>query len=168
MMKAPSSMFVDTYPSPKLTLTSDQNNVTCLCTGSQSLFVGSSDGTVQILSRSFKVLRSFKAADHGSIMHMKQIENTSLLVTIAEDLSSEPVLKVWALDKTEKKSGSPRCLSTTAVQNGRRLFPVGQTHHQLQGTIANSARYRHLLRSKTFPNWRSASPTAPLPSSVAT
>lgn len=54
---------------------------------------------------------------------MKQIEGTSLLVTVAEDLSNEPVLKVWALD-TEKKGGGPRCLSTVSVQNARRQFPV--------------------------------------------
>jgi vacuolar protein sorting-associated protein 11 len=55
---------------------------------------------------------------------MKQVENTSLLVTIAEDLPNDPVLKVWALDKTEKKTGAPRCLSAVSVQNARRPFPV--------------------------------------------
>lgn len=58
---------------------------------------------------------------------MKQIEGTSLLVTIAEDLPNEPVLKVWALDKLDKKTGGPRCLSTVTVQNGRRPFPVRTT-----------------------------------------
>lgn len=55
---------------------------------------------------------------------MKQVEGTSLLVTIAEDLLNEPVLKVWALDKSEKKTGAPRCLSSLSVQNQRRQFPV--------------------------------------------
>lgn len=54
---------------------------------------------------------------------MKQIEGTALLVTVAEDLSNEPVLKVWALD-TERKGGGPRCLSSVSVQNARRQFPV--------------------------------------------
>jgi vacuolar protein sorting-associated protein 11 len=58
---------------------------------------------------------------------MKQVEATSLLVTISEDLSHEPVLNVWALDKTEKKTGGPKCLSTTSIQNGRRQFPVKHT-----------------------------------------
>jgi vacuolar protein sorting-associated protein 11 len=79
---------------------------------------------VHIITPSFKVIRSFKAHDAGSIRHMKQVENTSLLVTIAEDLPNEPVLKVWALDKPEKKAGTPRCLSTVSVQNARRPFPV--------------------------------------------
>ena len=55
---------------------------------------------------------------------MKQIEGTALLVTIAENLPNEPQLKVWALDKIEKKTGMPKCLSTISVQNGRRPFPV--------------------------------------------
>ena len=55
---------------------------------------------------------------------MKQIEGTALLVTIAEDLSNEPVLKVWALDKAEKKTGGPKCLSTLDIHNGRKQFPV--------------------------------------------
>jgi hypothetical protein len=55
---------------------------------------------------------------------MKQIQGTSLLVTIAEDLSTEPLLKVWALDKLEKKTGSPRCQSQLNIHNGRKPFPV--------------------------------------------
>lgn len=55
---------------------------------------------------------------------MKQVDGTALLVTIAEDLSNDPDLKVWALDKTEKKTGAPQCLSTLAVHNSRKQFPV--------------------------------------------
>ena len=55
---------------------------------------------------------------------MKQVQQTPLLVTIAEDLPNEPVLKVWALDKLEKKTGIPRCQSTLNVHNGRKPFPV--------------------------------------------
>ena len=54
---------------------------------------------------------------------MKQVDGTSLLVTIAEDLSNEPVLKVWALDKIEK-NGAPRCLSSLGIHNGKKQFPV--------------------------------------------
>lgn len=45
-------------------------------------------------------------------------------MTITEDLSTDPTLKVWALDRIEKKTGAPRCLSSIRVQNGRRQFPV--------------------------------------------
>ncbi|KAL8841184.1 MAG: hypothetical protein Q9170_001038 [Blastenia crenularia] len=55
---------------------------------------------------------------------MKQIDGTSLLVTISEDLSNEPMLKVWALDKSDKKTGGPKCLSSLSIQNGRKQFPI--------------------------------------------
>ncbi|KAL2219649.1 hypothetical protein M432DRAFT_362841 [Thermoascus aurantiacus ATCC 26904] len=100
------------------------NDVSSVCTGSSNLFIGTPDGTVHIVSSAFNVVQSFRAYDAGNITHMKQIDGTSLLVTIAEDLSSEPVLKVWALDKPEKKTGAPRCLSTVSGQNRRRQFPI--------------------------------------------
>jgi vacuolar protein sorting-associated protein 11 len=34
------------------------------------------------------------------------------------------VLKVWALDKTVKKTGLPTCQSTLSIQNGRKQFPI--------------------------------------------
>ncbi|RDW72178.1 vacuolar protein sorting protein-like protein [Coleophoma crateriformis] len=102
----------------------ENNEISCVCAGSDSLFLGSHDGSVRILSSSFKILRTFQAHDAGSITHMKQVEGTSLLVTIAEDLSSEPVLKVWALDKPVKKTGLPTCQSELSVNNGRKPFPI--------------------------------------------
>lgn len=92
--------------------------------GDENLFLGSPDGFVTVLSKAYKIVRSFKAHDAGSVTHIKQPQGTSLLVTISEDLPSEPTLKVWALDKEEKKTGVPRCLSTLTVHNGRKPFPV--------------------------------------------
>jgi hypothetical protein len=98
--------------------------VTCVVSGSDNVFFGSADGFVRILSQVFKTIRTFKAHETGAITHMKQVQGTPLLVTIAEDLSNEPVLKVWALDKVEKRTGSPRCQSTLNIHNGRKQFPV--------------------------------------------
>jgi len=61
----------------------DNNEISCVCSGSDNLFLGSYDGMVRILSSNFKVQRSFRAYDVGSITHMKQVEGTALLVTIA-------------------------------------------------------------------------------------
>ncbi|KAG4437262.1 hypothetical protein IFR05_007239 [Cadophora sp. M221] len=102
----------------------DNNEISCVCSGSESLFLGSHDGVVRILSPSFKILRTFQAHETGSITQMKQVEGTSLLVTISEDISNEPVLKVWALDKPVKKTGLPTCQSTLSIQNGRKPFPI--------------------------------------------
>ncbi len=103
-----------------------QKDIVSIATGSDSLFLGSSDGSVRVLSRALKVVRTFHATDSSdaSITHIRQIPNTQFLVTLSENLSADPSLKVWALDKTEKKTGGPRCLCTIAAQNGRRQFPV--------------------------------------------
>ena len=79
---------------------------------------------MHVLSRAFQATRSFRAHDEGSITHLKQFDGTSYLVTVAEDLSSEPILRVWALDKFEKRTGYPRCLSTLKIQHGRQHFPI--------------------------------------------
>ncbi|KAI8634014.1 vacuolar protein sorting protein-like protein [Xylariaceae sp. FL1651] len=102
----------------------ENNEVSSVCSGSESLFLGSDNGYVRIIGPSWKVVRSFQAHETGRITHMRQVEGTSLLVTVSEDLSSEPVLKVWALDKPVKKTGLPTCLSTININNGRKQFPI--------------------------------------------
>ncbi|KAK0613291.1 hypothetical protein B0T14DRAFT_525967 [Immersiella caudata] len=107
------------------------NEISSVCSGSESLFFGSYDGTVRIVSPAWKVVRSFQAYDTGPVTHMRQVEGTSLLITVAEEPSAvgdggvpQPVLKVWALDKPVKKTGIPTCLSTVAVNNGKKPFPI--------------------------------------------
>ena len=50
--------------------------------------------------------------------------DTAYIVTLADDLSHEPELKVWTLDQIEKKTGNPKCLCSLTVQNGRKNSPV--------------------------------------------
>ncbi|CAJ2510811.1 Uu.00g064360.m01.CDS01 [Anthostomella pinea] len=102
----------------------ENNEISSVCSGSESLFLGSDSGYVRIIGPSWKVVRSFHAHETGRITHMRQVEGTSLLVTVSEDLSNEPVLKVWALDKPVKKTGLPTCLSTININNGRKQFPI--------------------------------------------
>jgi len=104
-----------------------QSEISCLTGGSGNVYLATHNGVVHTLSKVFKVTNSFRAHDQGSITHIKQPKGTSLLVTVAEDLSNEPTLKVWALDKAEKKTGVPRCLSSITIQNARKTFPVCQT-----------------------------------------
>lgn len=61
----------------------ESNEISSVCSGSDSLFLGSYDGYVRIVGPSWKVVRSFQAHDTGSITHMRQVEGTSLLVTVA-------------------------------------------------------------------------------------
>ena len=102
----------------------ENNETTCVTSGSENLFLGSHDGYVRIVGAGWKVAQSFRAHDVGAVTHMRQVEGTSLLVTVAEDLSSPPSLKLWALDKLVKKTNIPTCLTTLAINNGKKQFPV--------------------------------------------
>ncbi|KAG6004996.1 hypothetical protein E4U21_000568 [Claviceps maximensis] len=102
----------------------ESNELSSICAGSDSIFVGGNDGTVSILSKDWNMVRRFQAHETGRVTHMRQVEGTSLLVTVSEDLSAEPVLKAWALDKLVKKTNMPTCLSSLTINNGRRQFPI--------------------------------------------
>ena len=56
--------------------------------------------------------------------HIQQVPGTPYLLTLSEDLSNEPELRVWNLDLSEKKTGNPKCLCSITVQNGRKNDPV--------------------------------------------
>ncbi|RMZ75253.1 hypothetical protein DV738_g5582, partial [Chaetothyriales sp. CBS 135597] len=102
------------------------NEVTAVATGSDSLFLGTANGSVRILSKNLKVVRTFAVSTPAGapVNWIKQVPDTAYLVTVSEDLPAEPQLKVWALDKIDKKTGSPKCVCSVAVQNGRKPFPV--------------------------------------------
>ncbi|GAB1312843.1 Vacuolar protein sorting-associated protein 11 [Madurella fahalii] len=108
----------------------ESNEISSVCSGSDSLILGSYDGQVRIVGQSWTVVRSFQAYETGApVTHMRQVEGTSLLVTVAEEPSvgdsvNQPVLKVWALDKPVKKTGIPTCLSAVTVNNGKKPFPI--------------------------------------------
>ncbi|KAL1838774.1 hypothetical protein VTJ49DRAFT_2236 [Mycothermus thermophilus] len=139
-VKLPSEAASASSPEPSLRSLFENNEVSAVCSGSDSLFLGGYDGVVRIVGPSWKVVRSFCAyevsnapagkgdgagAEPTSITHMRQVEGTSLLVTVAEGTGDvQPVLKVWALDKPVKKTGIPTCLSTVAINNGKKPFPI--------------------------------------------
>ena len=106
-----------------------QNDLTCIATSTDFLFLGDDTGNVRQLSQAFKVVRTFQASDTpaAAIRQLKRIPETPFLVSISEDLPNEPTLRVWDIEKTEKRSNDPKCLCTVKVQNGRRPFPVCNT-----------------------------------------
>lgn len=60
----------------------DSHEISSVCSGSDSLFLGSSDGHVRIVGPSWRIVRSFQAHENVRISHMRQVEGTSLLVTV--------------------------------------------------------------------------------------
>ncbi len=85
----------------------ESHDITSVCTGSDSLFLGSRDGYVRIVGASWKVVRSFQAHDAGSITHMRQVEGTSLLVTVAVRNTLRGHHKIWA---AAPKHSDPRLM----------------------------------------------------------
>lgn len=81
---------------------------------------------MHLLDQTFKSTRSWKAHSAGGVKHVKQVPDTAYLLTLAEDLSREPELKVWHLEQVERKGSpqQPKCLCTLTVQNGRKNFPT--------------------------------------------
>lgn len=86
--------------------------------------MGTPSGFVQVLDHTFKLTRSWQVHESSGVTNIKLVPNTSYLVTITEDLTNEPQLRVWNLDQTEKKTGDPKCLCTLTVQNGLKPDPV--------------------------------------------
>jgi tetratricopeptide (TPR) repeat protein len=101
-----------------------QANAQCVVAGSNNIFIGTPDGIIKVLDHNFKLTRSWRVHENGSVTHIRHISDTSYLVTFAEDLIHEAELKVWNLDQNEKKTGDPKCLCSLAVQNGRKNSPV--------------------------------------------
>ncbi|KAK4540512.1 hypothetical protein LTR36_009150 [Oleoguttula mirabilis] len=101
-----------------------QGSASCITAGTNNIIVGTPDGVVHLLDQTFKATRSWRAHTTGSVTHANQVPETSYIITLSEDLSHEPELKVWSLDQTEKKTGNPKCLCSLSVQNQRKTFPV--------------------------------------------
>ena len=61
----------------------EDNSYSSLCSGGSSLFVGNAAGLISVLSSNFKVSRTWKAHEKGSITHIKHLDGPNLLVTVA-------------------------------------------------------------------------------------
>jgi hypothetical protein len=67
----------------------DSHEISSVCSGSDSLFLGSADGHVRIVGPSWRIVRSFQAHEGVRISHVRQVEGTSLLVTVGVRLMHE-------------------------------------------------------------------------------
>ncbi|KAH6577766.1 hypothetical protein BASA83_008403 [Batrachochytrium salamandrivorans] len=70
------------------------------------------------------VIASFKA--HSSpITHVKQMRRKPILLTIGEDDSATPTLKIWSIEKEAIESGKPAVLiQTKKITHKAKVFPV--------------------------------------------
>ena len=105
-------------------------------------------GSLHLLNRDFELTRSWVAHVGGRVTHM--IASKNLLVTLGvrpsivnigrmfivvnsqeEESSRMPLLKIWDLEKNDKRSSSPVLLRSVKVQHGNRPHPVCQNRHAL-------------------------------------
>ncbi|EDR06605.1 uncharacterized protein LACBIDRAFT_251110, partial [Laccaria bicolor S238N-H82] len=92
-------------------------------------------GSIHLLNRDFESTNSWVAHVSGRVTHM--VERQGVLVTLGEeDNVKSPLLKIWDMQNTDKKTGSPHLLRSTKVQLSNRPHPVT--------TIALSASLSHL------------------------
>ncbi|KAF3912586.1 hypothetical protein ABW21_db0207984 [Orbilia brochopaga] len=101
----------------------DGSRITSVCTGMRHILLGLSNGFVVALSSKYSKSAIWKAHEHGPITHAKYLESRKILVTISEDLTSPPEMKVWALKASERKSFSAQLQSTLRI-NTQTVFPM--------------------------------------------
>ncbi|KAJ3107659.1 Vacuolar protein sorting-associated protein 11 [Phlyctochytrium planicorne] len=98
-------------------------DVTASAGGRGSLFFGDSKGNISLVNHSLSLLFMFQA-HNGPITHMKMMKNRNILVSIGDDETGVPVVKVWNLDKIDKTNRTPMLARQTKVQHGNKVFPV--------------------------------------------
>ncbi|KAL5529475.1 hypothetical protein ACEPAG_5460 [Sanghuangporus baumii] len=92
-------------------------------------------GNIHVLNKELESTRSWVAHTGGRVTHM--VDRKGTLVTIGEEESvPSPLLKIWDLGRTDKKTGEPTLLRSVKIQHGTRPHPVS--------TIALSASLSHL------------------------
>ncbi|KAG7448346.1 uncharacterized protein BT62DRAFT_947390 [Guyanagaster necrorhizus] len=102
---------------------------------SAGVLVADIHGSIHILNRDFESVKSWVAHVGGRVTHM--VERKRILVTLGEeDAIRSPILKIWDLENTDKRSGSPLLLRSVKVQLSNRPHPVS--------TIALSASLSYL------------------------
>ncbi|KAJ8096870.1 hypothetical protein POJ06DRAFT_45500 [Lipomyces tetrasporus] len=99
-------------------------NVSAVCAGSGSLYLATNKGVVKIVSRSLKLQVSFVAHDSGgAITYMEQLDGTPNLITVAETENSEPQVRLWSLDKPDKKATGPKCNASITI-NMKKIWEI--------------------------------------------
>ncbi|OLL26859.1 Vacuolar protein sorting-associated protein 11 [Neolecta irregularis DAH-3] len=99
------------------------HDINTIASSDNSILLGDSEGRVHLVASSFKVALTFIVYDQGRISHMRTV--SGLLVTIGNELVSEPIIKVWALNNIDRKTNVP--ISSFTLNTGRKPFPV--PHH---------------------------------------
>ncbi|KNC99120.1 tethering complex subunit PEP5 [Spizellomyces punctatus DAOM BR117] len=97
--------------------------ITASTNGRGHLFFGDATGAIIILNHALSVVFSFQAHDRR-VTHLKHMKYRNQLVSIGEDESGIPIVKVWNLDKPDKAAKTPILQRSSKIQYGHKVFPV--------------------------------------------
>ncbi|KAJ6257977.1 hypothetical protein Dda_7767 [Drechslerella dactyloides] len=101
----------------------DGSQITSACTGMRHILLGLSSGNMVALSSKYTKAAIWKAHESGPITHARYLESRQILVTVSEDLTNPPEMRVWALKSSERKSLSAQLQSTLRI-NTQTVFPM--------------------------------------------
>ncbi|KAJ3524875.1 hypothetical protein NM688_g8487 [Phlebia brevispora] len=94
----------------------------CIISTSLGPLVADIHGSMYLLNNDFETTKSWIAHAGGRVTHM--VERNVERITQEESSVHQPLLKVWDLQASEKKSGAPVLLRSVKVQSGTRPHPV--------------------------------------------
>jgi len=98
-------------------------DITSWTNGRGHLIFGDSAGLITLVNYSLNLNYSYPAHP-SSITHVKIMKYKNILVSVGEDESNVPNIKVWNLDKINKNTKSPVCLRTIKVNHTGKISPV--------------------------------------------
>ncbi|QRV82816.1 Clathrin [Ceratobasidium sp. AG-Ba] len=84
---------------------SNVQEISVVESSSLGVIIADTHGSISILDRMFEPTRTWIAYPNGRATHIT--ERKGILVTVGEDASSRPQLKVWDLEHADKKSANP-------------------------------------------------------------
>jgi hypothetical protein len=98
-------------------------DITSWTNGRGHLIFGDSAGLITLVNYSLNLNYSYPAHP-SSITQVKIMKYKNILISVGEDESSVPNIKVWNLDKMNKNTKSPVCLRTIKVNHAGKISPV--------------------------------------------
>ncbi|KAH7108049.1 hypothetical protein BKA62DRAFT_648793 [Auriculariales sp. MPI-PUGE-AT-0066] len=124
--------------------------ISTLVRASVGLLLADLQGLIHVLDRDFEPVRSWAAHVGGRVTHM--VEQKGILVTLGEEDSvRHPLLKIWDLNRTDKRTGYPVLLRSVKVQHDNRPHPIScvalseaLTHLAIGLADGTVLLYRHL------------------------
>ncbi|EJU05949.1 hypothetical protein DACRYDRAFT_92166 [Dacryopinax primogenitus] len=109
--------------------------IVVIASSTVGILVADIHGVIHVLDRKFERSRGWVAFDGGRVTHM--LEKRGILITLGEEaISWGPLLKIWDLVHTDKRTDGPVLLRSVKVGSSNKPFPVS--------TMALSSTLSHL------------------------